>query len=134
MPVREAVVRGRRGARRKQVVPRPRRVSVAPVDDGALALPVLDRAVVRVALEDLDEPLLDLLLRAELEAPHAFDDLLVELVCAQRLAVHEVRVGRAPEAALHPGVGEDFRERRPRGGVGHQHASQKVFALFIRFV
>jgi len=61
-------------------------------------------------------------MRTKLEAFHAFDDLFVEFVWAEWLAMDEMRIWGSRVAADHPWVIQDLAERSAVGGVCDEHS------------
>jgi len=68
-------------------------------------------------------------MRTKLEAFHAFDDLLVEFVWTEWLAMDEMRIGGSRVAAGHPWVIQDLAESSAVGGAGDEHSGEEVFAI-----
>jgi len=72
----------------------------------------------------------DFIMRAKLEAFHALDDLFVEFVGAEGLAMDEMRIWGSRVAAGHPWVVQDLAEGSAVGGVCDEHSGQEVFAIW----
>jgi hypothetical protein len=86
------------------------RLADGSVSTKQFALVGLHGADVCVGFDDLDEFSLYFVLCLDLETFHVTDDLLVELISAERLAMDETGVGGVAESATHPGVAQDFGE------------------------
>lgn len=82
----------------------------------------MDGTRVGVRFEYGNETSLYILHGTEFEPGHAADDVNVDVIGTEWVAVHEVRVRCAGEGAGHPRVCEDFREGGADSGVSYEHA------------